>query len=248
MITYVIGYRHRDDRYQNLSMTLDWLSTIPEVEVLIVEQDTESKFNNKWGVNHIFAYNPYPYNRSWAFNIAVKETNSDIYAFGDSDLIMKKEEFLEAVGELKNYEVVSPYRSVLDLSEDETKKNIEDWQRITRPGRGETDHQKINLCGGIVLFTRESFNKVGGWNEDFIGWGGEDDFMTLKVEALGMKTKEMPYKIYHLYHTRDNLDWAFYQRNLMMLNQAKGVDKPMVESYVSQILPLIGDKNKYFQK
>lgn len=244
-ICYIIGYRHKEDRYNNLSKTLDWLLSIPNLEVLIVEQDTESKFKNIWSINHVFLNNPHPYNRSWAFNVGVKEIDADIYAFGDSDLVMKTDEFLESINELENYDVVSPYKSVLDLTEDETKYNLENWLSIKRPGRGETDNQKINLCGGLVLFTKKSFEQVGGWNEDFIGWGGEDDFMTLKVNALNLKTKEMPYKIYHLYHTREQPNWNYYQRNLSILNQSKGATKIMVESYVNKVLPLIGDKNKY---
>jgi hypothetical protein len=33
---------------------------------------------------------------------------------------------------------------------------------INRPGRGETDHQKVPLCGGICIFRREAIDKIGG--------------------------------------------------------------------------------------
>jgi predicted glycosyltransferase involved in capsule biosynthesis len=46
--------------------------------------------------------------------------------------------------------------------------------KLNIPGRGESDNQKINLTGGIVIFTRSGFEKVGKWDEGFIGWGGED--------------------------------------------------------------------------
>jgi GT2 family glycosyltransferase len=247
-MTYIIGYKHREDRFSNLEKTLEWLESMPEIEVHIVEQDTESKFPNRWNVRHTFVRNPYPYNRSWAFNIGSMDSDSDIYAFGDSDLVMKKEEFLESVSKMTEYDVVSPYRSVLDLTKEESKGTIEDWVGIKRPGRGETDNQKINLCGGLVLFTKDAFNKVGGWNEDFIGWGGEDDFMTLKVEVLGLRSLEMPYRIFHIYHDRETPDLNFYQRNLMILNSARGATKQAVDDYVEKILPTIGDKNKYIQK
>jgi glycosyltransferase involved in cell wall biosynthesis len=244
-VTYVIGYRHTEDRYKNLTRTLDWLMTFPDIDILIVEQDKESKFKNKWNVRHIFVENIYPYNRSWAFNIAIMNSESDAFAFGDSDLIMKNDELLESISLLSEYDVISPYKSVLDLTPEETLMSIDDMSNITRPGRGETDNQKINLCGGLVIFTRDAIMKVGGWNEDFIGWGGEDDFQTLKVDLLGLKTKEMSYRIYHLYHTREAPDMNYYQRNLMMLQQAWRASKEDVLDYVSKVKPLIGDKNKF---
>ena len=244
-LTYVIGYRHTEERYENLSRTLDWLSTFSNMDVLIVEQDSVSKFQNKWNVRHIFVKNLNQYNRSWAFNIAIKNSDSEAFAFGDSDLIMKNDEFLESVSLLGEYDVISPYKSVLDLTPEETLMDIEDMSNITRPGRGEADHQKINLCGGLVLFTKDSIMKVGGFCESFEGWGGEDDFQTLKVNILGLKTKEMPYRIYHLYHTRTIPDMNFYQRNLQLLQSGFRASKEQIENHIMVTLPFIGDIKKY---
>jgi hypothetical protein len=36
----------------------------------------------------------------------------------------------------------------------------------------------IKPCGGIVMYRADAINKIGGC-EDFIGWGGEDDFNLL---------------------------------------------------------------------
>lgn len=246
-MTYVIGYRHSDERYKNLTRTMEWLMQIPNIDVVIVEQDTNPKFINSWGVNYIFAYNPLPYNRSWAFNIAYRDYPNDYLAFGDSDLVMDTNEFINSFNKLSEFDVVSPYKSVLDLTPDETEKDLVFWKSITRPGRGETDNQKINLCGGLVFFTKQAFEKVGGWNEDFIGWGGEDDFQTFKVNSLGLRTLEMPYRIYHLYHNREIPDMRFYQRNLMILQQIHGVTTEMVEGYVEKVFSTIGNKLKFNQ-
>ncbi len=251
-LLYIIGYRHSLDRYENLKKTINWLSNIKSdeitIEVVVVEQDTTPKMPEISGIFHIFVYNPWPFNRSWSFNIAAKEFDSDVYAFGDSDLIMDTSEFISSIKESNNFDILSPYKSVLDLTEVETFENIDFWKKIDRSGRGETDHQKINLCGGLVIFTKKGFDMVGGWNEDFIGWGGEDDFMTLKVETLGLTTKEMPYRIYHLYHKRESPDINFYQRNLMILNRSIGLKKESLEEYIELVLPTIGSKNKYSMK
>jgi hypothetical protein len=57
-ITYVIGYKHTDERYQNLTRTIEWLLSIPNLDILIVEQDIESKFKNIWDTVPKISYIP----------------------------------------------------------------------------------------------------------------------------------------------------------------------------------------------
>ena len=180
--TYVIGYRHRIDRLQNLRRVLDWINGFNGVEVLIVEQDKHSKISHlNLKAKHIFIKSNLPYNRSWSFNVALKNSNSSVIVFGDSDLIMEPNQFIAGLQALQSYEMVSPYHTVVDLTPSETGLPMEEVMKIDRPGRGETDNQKINISGGISMFRKESISKIAGWNEDFIGWGGEDDYQTLKV-------------------------------------------------------------------
>uniref|UniRef100_A0A6U4I093 WW domain-containing protein n=1 Tax=Phaeomonas parva TaxID=124430 RepID=A0A6U4I093_9STRA len=44
-------------------------------------------------------------------------------------------------------------------------------------------------CGGIVNFSRAQFRRINGFPNFFWGWGGEDDEMYLRVEAVGMRFK-----------------------------------------------------------
>ena len=245
-ITYVIGYRHRVDRIINLRRVIEWLSSIQNVDVVLVEQDKYSKISHlNLRVKHIFIKSDKPYNRSWAFNAALKKCTNPIIAFGDSDLIMDTQEFLKSVDELANYDVVSPYSSVLDLTQQESNFPINMLPNIQRPGRGETDNQKINLCGGIVFFRTDSIIKCGGFCESFEGWGGEDDFQTFKVKKLGLSYIEMPYRCYHLWHARDQSDMVNYQRTLQMLQQLCALDVKQLQMHINATIGKIGMLNKY---
>jgi predicted glycosyltransferase involved in capsule biosynthesis len=153
-----------------------------------------------------------PYNRSWAFNVGLKYAKSQIVVFGDSDLIMNPEDFINGLKAMSEFEMVSPYSSVLDLTPQESGLPLEQVIKIERPGRGETDNQKINISGGIAIFRKEAALKIGGWSEDFVGWGGEDDFQTIKVQHF-LKWSELKAKCYHLYHSRETLDQKQYQKN-----------------------------------
>jgi predicted glycosyltransferase involved in capsule biosynthesis len=245
-LTYVIGYRHSYDRIINLRRVLDWLSGFNNIEVVIVEQDKYSKISHlNLKASHIFIKSDRPYNRSWAFNVALKRCMNPIIVFGDSDLVMDPHQFLLSVNELNNFEVVSPYSSVLDLTIEENNYPFEMLSTIQRPGRGETDNQKINLCGGIVIFRTESALKLSGFCESFEGWGGEDDFQTYKVDKLGVTNKIMPFKCFHFWHQRDQTDMSGYQRTIQMLSQLTLLDEKQLQLHINATAGKIGMLNKY---
>ena len=243
--TYIIGYRHTPDRLQNLRRTLDWINGFGGVEVLLVEQDKHSKISHlNLKAKHIFLKSSLPYNRSWSFNVAVKNAKSNIVVFGDSDLIMDPNRFIEALKELDNYEMISPYTSVVDLNQNESNMQLNDMLLVDRPGRGELDNQKINPCGGICIFRKEAIDKIGGWDERFLGWGAEDDFLTIKVNHF-LSFKEMPNRCYHLFHNRSQTDMKFYQRNLELLQKSKGMSKEELIKTINSQVQKNGMKNKY---
>jgi predicted glycosyltransferase involved in capsule biosynthesis len=243
--TYVIGYRHNLERLQNLRRVLDWINGFAGVEVLLIEQDKHSKISHlNLKAKHIFTKSNMPYNRSWAFNVAIKNAKSNIIVFGDSDLVMEPNQFIAGLQAIQNYEMVSPYHTVLDLTQQESNMPLEQLIGISRPGRGENDNQTINISGGIAMFRKDAIQRIGGWNEDFIGWGGEDDFQTLKIHNF-LTWTELKAKCYHLYHERLQPDMKWYQRNLQLLQKSKEMTKEQHTKMINVQLPKMGLKNKY---
>lgn len=241
--TYIIGYKHVTDRLNNLRRVLDWINGFVGVEVLLIEQDKHSKISHLGlKAKHVFLKTDKPYNRSWAFNVGLKLSSSNIVCFGDSDLLMNPNDFINGLKMLEQYDMVSPYHSVVDLNGQESTLSIENIVTIDRPGRGELDHQKINICGGISIFRKESIIKIGGWPEEYSGWGGEDDFLTVKVNNF-LTYNEQKGRCYHLYHTR-NIDQQQYQNTIKMLQQMRNWDKNQLTRYIGQVAPKIGMRNK----
>ncbi len=243
--TFIIGYRHKIDRLNNLRRTLDWINSFSGAEIILVEQDKHSKISHlSLKCKHIFIKSTMPYNRSWAFNVGLKNSNSNIIVCGDSDLVMNPDDFIKGLQTLQQYEMVSPYHSVVDLTPQESGMPLEQLVNINRPGRGETDNQKINISGGIAMFRRDSLFKIGGWNEDFIGWGGEDDYQTIKVKNFLTHT-ELKSRCYHLYHSKEAPDNRFYQRTLQILEKSSKMTKEELSKITNASLQKIGMKNKY---
>jgi len=203
------------------------------------------RFSPPLGVRHVFARNSGPYNRSWGFNIAYRESDSPFLVFGDSDIVMVESEFRRAMEAAQSLDVCSPYRSVLDLERGESELPVEEMATISRLGRGEADNQKVNLCGGVVAFSRDAFERVGGWDEDFSGWGGEDDMMTFKVASAGLKSAEMPFRCYHLWHPRVVPDPLGYSRVLHTLRTKVSAGGAAALEEAANKFSSVGDKRRH---
>lgn len=243
--SYIIAYRHNAERLQNLRRVLDWVNGFHGVEVIVVEQDKHSKISHlNLKAKLIFTKSNMPFNKSLAFNVGLKYSTSEIIVFGDSDLIMEPNDFINGLKSLSEFEMCNPYHTVIDLTHQESNMQLGDMIRIDRPGRGETDIQKVPLCGGICIFRRESIMRLGGWNEDFIGWGGEDDFQSLKVKNF-LNWTELKAKCFHLFHNRVQPDIKWYQRNLQLLNQSTQLSKEQLQKVIHNQMPKMGMKNKY---
>jgi len=145
---------------------------------------------------------------------------------------------------MKDYDVISPYNKVIDLSYEESKLPYEQFTKIKREGRGDLDNQKINLCGGMVIFNKIAIENIGGWSERFNTWGGEDDFQTIKVEKF-LKYKILDGECYHLFHKKQEIDMDKYMNNLKFLNTSKNYTEAQLIREINIGVKSNGKKNKF---
>ncbi len=247
LFTFIIAYKHRGDRIHNLKRVLDWVSGFGGVEIIIVEQDKSSKLSSFTlkGVKHIFTKSNLPFNKSLAFNVGLEYSTTDNIVFGDCDLIMDPQKMIESLRLLEQYDAVYPYSRVIDLNPNEVNLPLEELQKIERAGRGETDIQKICLAGGIIMYRKDAIYKIGGWCEDFIGWGGEDDYQSHKSKIFLNFYEQMSTTCYHLWHERGAPDPVPYQRNLELLNKLVVLPYDDIMKHSQNGAQKMGMKNKY---
>jgi len=231
--SYIVTYRESGDpaRRANLDAVLRWLEALPLSEVIVVEQDvapTLGDLRGFAGLRSVFAYNPGPFNKSWGFNIGVRYSQGSLLAFGDADVLCRG--FPDAVAASRSgVQVVRAFRGVVDLNETESEQLRQNLGRLHDPdfgsapadrtGRGE----HVPLCGGLVIFHRQLLTLLGGWDERFLGWGGEDDAMDIKVRRAGAPSgvRDVADGL-HLFHERSNRtpdQMVHYQDNLDLLRQ-----------------------------
>jgi predicted glycosyltransferase involved in capsule biosynthesis len=245
--TYIIPFKYSEDRFETLSKVLSNVRGFG-CEIIIIEQGSDSILPSKGlltNERYLFLENNLPFNKSWSLNIAWKESKNDVIVFGDADNFISKENLFKSLEEIKEYDFVSPHNKLIDLEKVEN--NLENYKifEINRHFRGEFDHQKMPLCGGMTIFKKESLEKIGGWPEEFFGWGAEDDAMSIKVRHF-LNWKEMDFACYHLYHERVIPQKEFYYRNLQIYQNYANAPKEKLEEYITNTKPFIGDKNRKF--
>lgn len=237
--TYVIPFRFRQDRIIPLRRVVDFISGFQGAEILIVEQDTHSKISHlNLKANHIFLQSELPFNKSWAFNVAVKNSISPVLVFADADFLMSPSDLIESLKTLENFDCVIPTSNIINLNPQESAGDLNQIFNIKRNGF------KLSMTNGAVLFKREAIMRIGGWNEDFIGISQENNFQDLKIKSL-LNYKELQFTGYHLYHRQDPLDFTFSQRNNHIMETYRDGNVENLKQHINLTIHKIGFKNKY---
>ncbi|HUP01931.1 MAG TPA: glycosyltransferase family 2 protein [Gemmatimonadota bacterium] len=176
-VSFVIGHRGAE-RLPHLLLVLRSVAAQVDatVECVLVEQSAEPEVADRLPAWVRTLHTPVPrgtpYSRSWAFNVGARAARGRVLAFHDNDMLLPRRYAAELLARrAEGYEVVNLKRFVFYLGEAETR-DVLQGARI----EGAPDHVVQNLeGGGSVAVDRGAFFAIGGFDEAFVGWGGEDN-------------------------------------------------------------------------
>lgn len=247
--TYLIPFRNSDyRRMRNLKVLMGWLAShFPDLRVLLIEQDEQPRTelfdhpNNqtmflRWGG---------PFNKSWAVNCGLVACRSKFLVVGDADVIMPPEDFGLALKQLAWFEAVNPFdgAGIRYLSDEAT-------EELALTGRWESLHGELPrdpapFAGGIVMFQRDALLKIGGYPEEFLGWGGEDDVVSMKVSRFLYHVSK-PGSAFHMYHGRHDLeDHDGFRENDDRAHHFHRMPREVLRRHCTESRQRIGDPNRY---
>ena len=232
-ISYIIGFREANpERKAALVFVIKKLRYFfPDLEILIVEQDEEPKLSldAELNVKKVFVYNPGLYNRCWAFNVGINHTAKSVLVFADSDIFLEKQDYLSCFQAAIDFEAITP--------------NMTEAINVKIPKPHSFDFQVLNkrelftFAGGLLILTRQGFMKIGGWDERFEGWGGEDQAISHAIfGTLTSKTFFLP--MYHIDHPRSELDGKQqlkYQENRNLAEEISSTSGPSLSNYINSL-------------
>ncbi len=242
-------YNNNKSRLKNLRNFLQYYRPIFE-NIYVVEQDTTPFGFREGSLNYIFTYNSSAFNRSWGFNVgameSIRKDKTDGFFFCDIDVLVDIDAINRSVALLnKNMVAVNPYSSIDHLDEE----RVEDFNcngfSVCKPPNGTNP----SFAGGAIFISKPCFLDIKGWNEEFRGWGGEDNAMSYILhKKYPDNVTSVSSTAIHLYHAPDfkgqlKKGHDFYQNNLDI---CKKISQRNIDEFIKEIdIKQIGNKNKY---
>jgi hypothetical protein len=177
--SFVIPYRGIG-RQSQLEATIRSIAALAErVECIVVEQDERSCVENLPG-NTRYVHAPHPSeNENWhkcfAFNCGVRKARGQIVICHDADILVPTR-YLEVIHHhliRGGQEVVYPQRFLFYLDQ-ETTSAILRTNDLSGLESAVPDAVKQNWTGGTLAITKQAYWKIGGFDERFTNWAGED--------------------------------------------------------------------------
>ncbi|QCJ41548.1 glycosyltransferase [Bacillus sp. S3] len=151
-------------------------------------------------------------NKSKAVNLAAKQATKDIFVIADADVVYNPNIIVEAIRLLDKAAWVVPFTEVYNIEWQGTKRLLKTkptWPiDIKYEECSKSKWVYEGFAGKLFIIPRENFEAVGGFDERFIGWGGEDDAFSHAVRTLCGEIVNVKGKIFHLWHPSSN-----YQTN-----------------------------------
>ncbi|MDP4103750.1 MAG: galactosyltransferase-related protein [Bacillota bacterium] len=173
-------------------------------------------------------------NKSKAINLAAKKATRDIFVIADADVIYDPEIIVESIRLLNNTTWVVPFTEIYDIDKSGTETLLKTEPRWPIDVKNK-DCTKANwiydgFAGKVLVIPQKNFKAVRGFDERFVGWGGEDDAFSHAVKTLCGNFVNVEREIYHLWHPKPTN--PNYRANIALYNRyihASGNKEEMIK-------------------
>lgn len=202
-VTFVIGHRGVA-RLPHLLATLRSIAGQRDVgvECIVVEQSASREIEASLPPWVRYVHTPLPspdydYNRAWTLNVGARLARGELLVLHDNDMLCPSRYAAEALARKREgWDFLELKRFTFYLPEEATRD-------VFATGRVRTDVASTivqNLHGASIAVAKGAYADVGGFDESFVGWGGEDNEFWERAAARGRVYAFGYLPLIHLWH------------------------------------------------
>lgn len=159
-----------------------------------------------------------------------KSMGAKIAVICDADTILEKEAIVDAVFHIKKFNsIVVPFKFSRYLTEASSKAVLEE---NANPYDVEVMHIFDWSVGAAIISSVDEWERVGGQDERFTGWGFEDVAFAIAAEKMGNKPIKINGIMNHLWHPEPIKTGKAYKYNEMLFKRYRDTDN--IESLIQE--------------
>lgn len=155
---------------------------------------------------HMEKYNPIiaddgmqPFSRSGSKNLGASLCTDDVVMFVDADTVIPHAQIDAALDLARQGKMVYPYTHYHSINAQVSKTVYEGFRIEAVPSQWSIDW----ATGGAVAMSKDIFERIGRYDEEFIDWGMEDAALLVVARKAGIEIERVEGNCYHLWHPRE---------------------------------------------
>jgi len=245
-----------DLRKKNLIAISKFYQThFPNSEFIGVDEGDNSLDVSEYFTNYKNIHNDGLVIKTICYNEGAKIATNKILVFIDIDIIVNPKYLLDNIRSsyesatldcMIGYNGTAIYLNETGERDFLISNNIDDLYSKIENLHNTNDKNNYGLVGntqavgGCLVMTRDSFNKINGFNPFFKGWGYEDNEIISRAHKLGLNVTRSNIKddyLFHLPHsdlTENKSAHHHYDQNHAIVNLVESLNDEQIKTYIKQ--------------
>jgi hypothetical protein len=198
------------ERKKNVELVIQYLCHHFRTNIFVCEEAEQKKFDylEKMGCRYFYLKPRYPnFHRTRCLNFLAKQSQTPIISHYDGDVLLNPGCCEEAVRLIRKgiYDICFPFGGEFYDVPRKYYPGIK--ASLSLDGIKESDCRLLNRrsIGGAIFWNKRSFIAGGMENENFIGWGYDDNERVERFKKLGFKAGRVGGSLFHLEHPRKSI-------------------------------------------
>ncbi len=164
-------------------------------------------YTRRWyeALGYPVVVDPHPRGRAAGGNAAIARTDAEVIIQADPDSLVPGERLIDAVLRARSTDgLVIPHDRYLYLNQHATARVLDAAADPMSMGPDDCDTVGNYGVGNVAVFSRRTWETVGGFDERFGLWGADDGAFAYAAAAFTRPTRRIDGDMVHLWHPRQD--------------------------------------------